>query len=104
MVRRFDEHIARVRKRQQMTTLQPADKVGNYVIVGTGQQLQPNALAIENKLQLAHRCTNQRSAVIVDAGHNVRRAGHMSDPVGNQGPGHLERDIEVLSPVVYARQ
>lgn len=104
MVRRLDEDIARVPQRQQVAALQPPDKIRDDVIIGTGHQPQPNALAIESKLQLAHSRTNQRPAVIIDPGHNVRRAGDMRDPVGDQGPGHVERDIEVSGPVIYARQ
>ncbi len=102
VMRRLHEHIARVGERQQSTRFESRDEIRHEMDIGACHQLQGDALAIELGLESRHGLTNLRTGIVVDAGHDMRRAREHLDPAGRRLTRHGDGHREVGRAVVYA--
>jgi hypothetical protein len=68
VMRRLDQHVARVAEREQPSGLKARNKIRHDVIVRAGNELEGNAFLIEGRLQLAERTPDLRTAIVVQAG------------------------------------
>ena len=103
MVRRFHQHIARVGERQQAARLQPRDKVRHEMHVRASHQLERHALAIKLGLKRGDRLSNLRAGIIVNARHDMRRAGENLYAAGRRLACHGNGNRQIGRAVVYSR-
>jgi hypothetical protein len=87
-VGRFDEDIACIGKRQQVTRLQAGDKVRRDVHVGASHEMERDAFLIQRVLELLHGSTDFRTGIMIHTRQDVGRAGHCGDTIGDQGLRH----------------
>lgn len=100
MVRRLEQDISRIGERQQPARPQAPDQIGNDMHIGARHQAQIYPGLVQMALQSRDRRTDVRTAIVPDARHDMRRAGLHSHAARYCGPGHGERHIEILRPVV----
>jgi len=104
MVRRFNQHVARVGERQQAAGTQARDEIGDHVDVGAGCKAQGNAFLVENALQALGGFAQRRAGVVVQSREDVRGAGYDRYALGDGGFRHVERNRKVARPIVDTRQ
>lgn len=92
VVRRLHEDIAGIGQRQQVAGPEPANEVGNDVIVGPGNQAQGDAMVVEHPLELLRGLANLRTGILVNAGEDVGGARDVGHAVLNEGPRHGDRN------------
>lgn len=104
VVRRLDEHIARVGKGQHLAAAQSRRAIRRDVIVRTRNQPQRNAFPLEHRLQCAGCVANAIGRIVIEPRQDVRRASDDGNTVGNEGARHFKSDAEVGSTIVEAGQ
>lgn len=91
VVRRLHEDIAGIGQRQQVAGPEPANEVGNDVIVGPGDQAQGDAMVVERPLELLCRLADLRAGILVNAREDVGGARDVGHAILDEGPGHGDR-------------
>ena len=102
MMRRFDQNVSGLSKRQEMPALQFSRKAGHYMIVRTAYKLEWNACPVDPGLQLPNRLPDLRTAIMVKARQNVRRASDALHPLTGIGPRHRQRHFVIAGSIVYS--
>ena len=100
VMRRLNQHVARISDRQELTRSKPGNEVGSHVNVGAGDQAQRNSILVEHVLERLSRLANRRPLIVIETGQDVRRAGENRYPLGNRGLGHSPRDGQIARPVI----
>ncbi len=104
VVGRLDQDVARVGQRHEMPALQPRNEVGNDVVVRPRNELQPNALNVEDMLQPLHRLADLRTAVVVSAREDMRRARDVRHAIGDKRLRHRQRNRKIARAIVDTGQ
>ncbi len=86
MVRRLEQHVNRIGKRQEMPLPKPLDKIRNDVIAGAGHKLERNADIVNPCLQRCHCLPDLRPRIVVEAGQDAGRASEALDALLRIGP------------------
>ena len=74
------------------------------MIVGASRKLERDAGIVEPHLQLADRLPDLRPCIVVEAGHDVRRAGDTLNPLVRISAGHRQGCFQIGCAVVDTRQ
>jgi hypothetical protein len=104
VMRRFDENIARVGERQEVSPAEGCDKIRHDMVVRAGNEFQGDAALIEFFLQSLNGEADFRASVVKKSRQNMRCTGDNRDPVSDPGARHGNRCLEVRGSVVNARQ
>ena len=84
--------------------LQPVDDFRADPHLGRPGHRQRQAFGGDRGLQSLEGLGNAVRRVVEDTGIDVGRGHHMLDAVGHQGPGQLQRIVEVARAVIDAGQ
>lgn len=104
VMRRFDQHVATIGERQQMTTAQPCDEIRDDVVISAGYKLEGNVARPQFFLQILNRDPDVGSAVMEETGQDMGRAGQHRHPVRNRGARHCDSGFEIPCAIVDTRQ
>jgi len=104
VVGRLDQDIAAIGEREQVTGLKASDEVGHHVVVRAHDELQGDALIVEDLLQVLHGLADLRTAIMVNAGQDVRRAGDVRHAISDESPRHGQRDRDIARAIIDSRQ
>lgn len=91
MVGRLDQDIAAIAQRQQVSRSDLRGEIRDDVVVGAGDEAEPDAAVIEITLEFGDRLTDLRTRVVIHPGQDVRGASHMRDALIEEGPRHRRR-------------
>lgn len=75
-MRRLNQHVARIGERKQVTRTKSRDETGGHVNIRTSDQAQRDSLLVENGLQMPGSLPDGGARIMIQAGQDMRRAGH----------------------------
>jgi len=88
-MRRLDQHVACVGKRENVPRPQSRNEILHDMGVRAGDQTQRDTLNVENLLKFLNGQADSRPRVVEKPGQDMGRACNCPDPVGDPGPSHL---------------
>jgi hypothetical protein len=104
VMRRLNQHVARISDRQELARSKSGNEVGGHVDIRTGDQAQRNSVLVERVLQRLSRLANRRPVIVVETRQDVRRTGKNSYALRNRRLGHRQRDGQIARAVVDSGQ
>lgn len=100
VMRRLDQHVARISDRQELARSKPGKEVGSHVDIRSGDQAQRNSVLIEHVLKRPGRLANRWTIIVIETRQDVRRTGKDRYALGDRSLGHRQRDGQIARPVV----
>ena len=90
MMRRLDENVASAIQRQNLAPPDFADQVGRNMHIAPAHEAQADARPVNLELQGLDRGQDVAGLRVIDAGKEMRRAGHDRRTVHNSQTRHFE--------------
>ena len=100
MVRRLDQHVARIGNGQETAGSEPRDEIGGHMDVRAGDKLQRNPFLIESCLKLLDGEPDVRPGIMIEARQNMWGASNGRYPLPGHRLCHGQRYGQIARAVV----
>ena len=104
VVRRFDQHIQRIRERQKTPFFQAGHEVRGDVIIGAWHHFERNAGLVEALLQQNNSLPDFGAGVWVHAWHDMGSAGDAHDALLRKSTSHRQACLKIGCSVIETWQ
>ena len=100
MVRRLDQHVARIGNGQETAGSEPRDEIGGHMDIRAADKLKRNPFLIESALKLLDGEPDGRPGIMIKARQNMRGARNRRYPLPGHRFCHGQGYGQIARPVV----